>query len=697
MTPGTVQLSCSRCFKVFDAPEDRASAVPLCDACAARGPSMAARGRPAGRPARAPADRPAVLAAVAAGAVLLAALGGVAWWRSRPPPEPPSPRRGEVQDRIQGWKAAGLVPASPPGDPRRFAEARAHEARELLRADLPGRTREALAAFRQAVAADPTVVAAIAGFAEAVADASDEDADAEELRAAHLFLDAAADAAPKGAPPRAALAAARARLLLLVDATRNLEEARAAAGTAVAAAPGDAASALALGLATGVREPARAADALLEAYRKDPGDRRLLSAAAQARRAAGTDADALALAEERLSLDPGHPGSLHLVAVIRESAGQRKEARAALERWRGAEPEAWEPLYLLARLAWQADGDLAGARALAAEALPRAKGAFAASRVLALTAGILRAQGDEAGARARAAEAVARVPGAAPARFQAALSAWRAGDPAALRESAGVLGDRAGPSVASLLALRAGELAGRTLESFEAWREARGLETSDPRTLLAAAAALHHGLAESPALEVARAFLAQDPLEVRLERAPGDFDEGPAPAADACDRLEALGRAARERGERALSAAAACHLAFGHGVRAEALARAAGALTPQAAAPQWILAQVALDLGKPRVAFPLARGAVEDDPGSAVAREVLARTYEAFGREADAAEERASPTAQRARLVTTRLAVARAAARAGRRDEALALARALAAERPDLVAPRALLLELSLR
>ncbi|MFO0581755.1 MAG: hypothetical protein U0229_05755 [Anaeromyxobacter sp.] len=695
MTPGTVQLSCSRCFKVFDAPEDRASAVPLCDACAARGPSPS-RGRPAGRPAGARADRRAVVAAVAAGAVLLGALGGVAWWRSRPPPEPPSPRRGEVQDRIQGWKAAGLVPATPPGDPRRFAEARAREARELLRADQPARTREALAAFRQAVAADPTVVAAIAGFAEAVADASDEDADAEELRAAHLFLDAAAEAAPKGAPPRAALAAARARLLLLVDAARNLDEARAAAGAAVAAAPGDAASALALGLATAVREPARAADALLEAYRKDPGDRRLLSAAAQARRAAGTEADALALAEERLSIDPGHPGSLHLVAEIREAAGQRKEARAALERWRGAEPDAWEPLYLLARLAWQADGDLAGAKALAADALPRAKGAFAASRVLALMAGILRAQGDDAGAKARAAEAVAKVPGAAPARFQAALSAWRAGEPAALRESAGVLGDRAGPAVASLLALRAGELSGRPLEAFEAWKEARGLE-ADPRTLLAAAAALHHGLAESPALEVARAFVARDPLEVRLERAPGDFDEGPGPAADACDRLEALGRAARERGERALSAAAACHLAFGHGVRAEALAKAAGRLTPQAAAPQWILAQVALDLGKPRVAFPLAKGAVEDDPGSAVAREVLARTYEAFGRDADAAAERASPSAQRGGLVTTRLAVARAAARAGRRDEALALARALAADRPDLVAPRALLLALSLR
>jgi hypothetical protein len=313
--------------------------------------------------------------------------------------------------------------------------------------------------------------------------------------------------------------------------------------------------------------------------------------------------------------------------------------------------------------------------------------------VLAHRAAVERLAGEEAAARTTAVQAVARVPGAAPARFQSALLAWRAGDAALLRESAGVLGDRAGPATALLLAARTAELSGAD-DAPERWRLARERLAADPAALLEMAGGLARRGASGPALEAARAALLRDPLEVRLERAPTDFHEGLDGALEACGRLEGVARAERTAAPVALAAAAACDLALGRGQRAEKLARAAAELAPQASAPDWIRAQLALERGKPRLALPLANAAVEADERSAVAREVRARVLEALGRPAEAVRDRDEALLLRPDLATARLARARALARAGRAAEARAEAEALVAERPELTGPRALLLEL---
>jgi len=688
-------LSCTRCFAVFEAPEG-SGGIPLCPECTERA-RLAERERSAARaqaPRRSSGRGRALLAGVAvvAAVALLSALGFLAWrhWPRSAPTVTASPTAA-TEDRIEAWRAAGLVPQK--AVPADRVEALVKQGREGLRADLPDRATKALASFREAVASAPDRADAVAGLAEAVADLAqdDPDADAEDLRAAHEFLALAG----RRAPVAPALQGARARLLLVVDAASNRAEALSEARAAVRAAPADPAAALALGLALMPEDPAGSAAALEEAWKRDAGDRRVLSAAARARWAAHDAPSALGLAAARLRLDPGHPGALALTARLAEASGRFPDARAALSRWRASAPDSELPPLLLARLAYEVDGDVPGARRLLAEALPRAVGPFAAARVLAHRAAVERLSGDEAAARRTAAEAVAKVPGSAPARFQAALLAWRAGDARGLKESAGVLGDRAGAAVARRFQARIATLSGSPDEAAEAWRSAAAASASDPVELLAIAGTLARQGAPGTALEVARRFLARDPLEVRLVRVPEDAWEGPGAAADACERLAAVARAERSAAAVALSAAAACEIAFGHTAKAESLAKAVGVLSPQAAVPLWVRAQVALDRGKAKAALPLAADAVEADPRSAVALEVRARALAALGRAEAAATDRAAALALLPDLATARLARARAAAAAGRADEARALARALSDERPDLAEPRGLLLELA--
>lgn len=657
------EIACTRCFAVFHGDGERPGAAPLCPACEARAPSAA-------KPPRVPPRRPppppqrgrsrrragrwiaAALAVVSAGA----AAAFLSLREEEPPPAPPT----ALDVRLEEWRAARLVPPATVRDGA-LAAARVEAGTAALAADLPGRTAEALAAFREALSLSPARLdAAVAGWATAFADAG-ERPDGAELRAVHEVVGEALAASPG----RGDLLAAYARLLLLVPSPANDRDALAAASRAAAAAPDDPSVRLALGLAQRREDPAAAARSLREAAEAS-ADRRLLTAAASASWAAGDAAAALALADRRLALDPGHPAALALRGEVLAACDRPDEARATLARWAAAEPRSPLPPLLLARLAYQQDGDLAAARGLLAEALSRAPDDFVAARILAHRAAVERAAGEPGAAREAVAEALRRVPASAPARFQAALLAFRAGDAVALRESAGVLGDRAGPLAARLLAARSAELSGTEEEAQEAYREAAAAAPRDPAVLLSIAGALARLRAGGAALEVARRALDRDPAEGRLRRAPTDFWEGPAPLAEAAARLGALARAESRGGWVARAAAATCELLLGRTVPAEKLARAAaGMAPPQATAPLVVLAQVALDRGQPRRALAFASEAADARAGDPLAAELRGRALEALGRGLDA--ERAHRQAWEASpdLVTARLGLARLLTRRG--------------------------------
>jgi tetratricopeptide (TPR) repeat protein len=263
------------------------------------------------------------------------------------------------------------------------------------------------------------------------------------------------------------------------------------------------------------------------------------------------------------------------------------------------------------------------------------------------------------------AEALRRVPGSAPARYQAALLAFGAGNAAALHESAGVLGARGGPAIAAELAARSAELAGTLEDADQAYAARAALSDRDPGALLALGGALARLRASGPALKLAARALRRDPLEARLHRAPTDFWEGPAPLAEAARRFAEIGRSEPRSAATAWAAAAACELLLGHTQAADGLARAAAAASPQASTPLVLLAQVALERGQARAALPLARAAVEARPDDAAAQEQHARVLEALGRNDDA--ERAHRAALDAApdLATARLALARLLSRRG--------------------------------
>jgi tetratricopeptide (TPR) repeat protein len=628
----------------------------------------------------APVDRRPRIALLAAAA--LAAGGGSAWLllRRAPPPAPPAP--GPIEEQVAAWREAGRLPAAAGEDPA-LAEVRLAEARAALAADLPGRTEEALRALREAVALAPRrSAAAIAGYATAFAEAAGDDADGPELRAAHALV---REALAGG--PRPDLHAAYARLLLAAPGDGNVAEAIRHASQAVSADPTDAGARLALGLALGRRDPGEAARVLEEAARAAPEDRRLLTAAARARWAAGDGGLALALAERRLALDPLQPSALELQVEVLAACDRADAARAVLERWSTADPSSAVAPLLLARLAYQRDGDLPRARRLLDDALSRRPDDFVAARALAHRAAVELAAGDVPAAEGAVAAALARVPGSAPARWQAAVLAFRRGDARALRESAGVLGERGGAGAARLLAARSAELSGTYEDARDAYL-AVAAQARDPAVLLGVAAALARLDAGGPSLDVARRALERDPAEARLRRAPTDFWEGPAPLAEASSRLEAIARVESRGAAEAYAAAAFAELALGRPAAVERLARLAADASPQALAPAVALAQVALDRGRARQALAVAVEATRADPRHPVAMELRARALEALGRPLEAERWHRAAAEAGPALTTPRLALARLAARRGEAAEARALLEPLLREDPGLAEVR---------
>ena len=683
------QVTCSRCFAVFDAGDARPGFAPLCPACAARVPSGAPLAAPGPGKARPGARRRwgrnvAIAVAVAITAAGVAAL----LMRLRAAPAPP-PAPTPVEARVEAWREAGILPAALPRDPV-LAAARVDAGTAALAADLPSRTAEALRAFREALALSPVRAdAAIAGYATAYAEAVGEQPDGPELRATHELVRAALEASP-----RADLQAAYARLLLAVPGETNAAEALTVATRAAAAAPKDPSVRLALGLAQLRRDPAASAHLLEEAAAATPADRRLLTAAARARWAAGDAAAALALADRRLALDPGHPGALALKAEVLAACDRNQEARASLERWAAADPDSPLPPLLLARLAYQRDDDLQGARRLLEAAMAARPDDFVAARALAHRGAVELTAGDVKAAEAAIAQALARAPGNGPARWQAALLAYRRGDAPSLRESAGIVGSRAGPVAQRLLAARSAELSGTDEEAQEAYQAVAAAAARDPAMLLSVAGALARLRAGGPALEVARRALVRDPVEARLRRVPSEFWEGPAALVEASRRLEAIARFESRGGAVAYSAAAVCELLLGRTVAAERLARLAADAAPQASLPLVILAQLAIDRGQLRQALSLAGAAADASPQDAVALEARARVLEALGRNLDAEKAHREAAEAGPDLVTPRLALARLAGRRGAVDEARALLETLLREDPGLAEARGALVAL---
>jgi hypothetical protein len=685
------QVTCSRCFAVFEAEHGRPGFAPLCPACAARAPAAELPGAPATGSYRVRRRRRRRGLLAGGVAVVVAGAAGAALVLRKPPPPPP-PEPTAVELRVAEWREAGLVPAMPAPDPA-GAEARAAEGWAALAADDPARAAAALRSFRLAIALAPArSESAVAGLATAFADAAGDEPDGAELRVAHELL----REARSRAPDRAELQAAAARLLLLAPGEANAAEARTLAERAVAAAPRDGSAQLALGLARLSADPAGAARGLEEAIAAVPGDLRLLTAAARARWAAGDAAGALAHADARLALEGGHAAALALRAEVELACEQIAAGRASLARWEAAAPGSPLPPLLLARLAYQRDDDAPLARRLLEVALRRGPGPFTAARILAHRAAVELASGNAAEAEDAVQDGLRRVPASAPARFQAALLAFRRGNAPALRESAGVLGDRAGPIAERLLAARSAELSGTEEEAEQAYLALAAEAPRDPAVLLATAGALARLGAPGPALDVARRALERDLAEGRLRRAPTDFWEGAQPLAEAARRLEAIGRSEPRTAATAFAAAAACELLLGRTVAAERLARAAAAASPQAPTPAVLLAQVALDRGQPRAALPLVSSALDVRPGDAVAWAVRGRALEALGRGLDAEVAVRQAIEAGPDLVTPRLALGRLLARRDPAAARAALEHALRAD-PGLAEARGGLLALSRR
>ena len=685
-------VTCIRCFAVFQAEDARPGIAPVCPACtSALGAAVALRSdlppQPVGPPRRFPVRRAAVVlaAAVAGAALILAAAVGVRVLvrRLASPAAPQRPAPRAVDEAIAAWRQAGLLPPAGRGEkpsPAAAAE-RVAAARKALAADRPGGPDEAIRAFREALALAPDSADAAGGYAVALAENGIDGLEGEELARAHALL-AEGLARQPGHPQ---LLAGYARLLLAVPSASNLAEARAAVARAQRAAPGDPDVVLAAGLAAARADPAAGGRALAAAAAQTPGDRRLVTAAARAAWEAGDAAGALSLSRARLSTDPEHPAALALTAEILAATDRIEEARAALVQWGQAHPDAAEPLLLEARIRYQIDRDLPGARRLLTTALERRPDDFLAARILAHRAAVEREAGDLTAARAAVADALRRVPGSAPAQFQAALLAFQAHQPAAFREAAGTVGDRAGPLVAATLAARALELDDDDGEAQAAYQALAARTGGDPRALLEVAGALARLRAPGPALEVARRALRRDLADARLSKVPTDFWEGAAPLSDTAQAFREMARAEGRVPGSALSAAAACEVLLGRTREAEAAARAAQAAEPQAPAPRWLQAQLALDLGQPARALPLARAAVDAAEGDPAALATLGRALEAWSRPEDAARAYRKALAAAPDLLAARLALARILARRG--DAAAGRSLLLAAQRDALATP----------
>jgi tetratricopeptide (TPR) repeat protein len=686
------EVTCSRCFTVFEGEDGSPGGAPLCPACARRSPAPArlSTGGKAGPRAarrRAPVRWGRILALTAVVGAAAGGGGAALWYLARRPAPPARLPPTLVDEQVRAWVDAGLLPAAQAPDPG-GAGVRLEAGARALAADLPARTAEALRAYREAIALAPRrAEAAVAGYATAFAEAAGDDADGAELRVTHQMVRGALAA---GARPD--LLAAFARLLLLVPSPANDAEAVRVATTAVTAAPADPGARLALGLALLRGDPGAAARVLEEAAAAAPDDRRLLSAAARARWASGDAPAALALAARRLAQDPGHAGALALRAEILAASDRLADAREALQRWAAADPGAAQPHLLLAVLAYQRDDDLAVARRHLDAALSRKPDDFTAARALAHRAAVELAAGDAAAAEAAVSEALRRVPGSGPARYQAAVLAFRRGDAAGLRQSAGVLGDRAGAVRAKLLAARSAELSGTDDEAQQAYLAVVQLAPRDPALALSVAGALGRLRASGPALDAARRALARDVAEGRLHRPPTDYWEGPAALVEASRRLEAIGRTEPRAAAVAYGGAAACEVLLGRTVAAERLVKLAAYASPQAVAPQALFAQIALDRGDPRRGLARVDAALEARPGNAVLLAIRGRALEGLGRNADAEQALRLAVEAGPDLLTPRLALARLLARRGEAAEARSLLVPMLRDDPDLAEARGTLL-----
>jgi len=715
------QVSCSRCFAVFEVGTLRPGQAPLCPACAPSGPEPSteptdpraalpssyvpavtpARGleRPAGlsRPRRPtptrppPARRGRRTALVIGGGVLVvvAVVALLAVGRRGPPPPPPlSP----IVEKAQEWKQQGLASGVAPGlNPRTIADQRVAAGRQALAADLPERVPEALRAFRDALAADPTRLDALAGWVIALASQPGEEIGGEDLAAAHELLGWAREREPE----RPDLVSAYARLLLAVPGVKNRAEALSAAWKAGALAPRDADARLALGLSRLEDDPPGAVRVLDTELDRPDLDRRLLTAAARARWANGEVDRALALAERRLALDPGHSQALELEAEILLSGGQVALAKGVLHRYATAHPGSPRPLFLLARVEAQVDARPVEARRLLKGALERRPDDFLAARVLALLAAVERAAGDAAAAQRAIDAALARVPASAPAQYQAALLAFARGDARAVREAAGVVGDRGGPAVAAALRARSLELSSTADEAVDAWEAAAAASGWDPVTSVVAAGAVARLGFQRRAVALTERVFQRDLAEAKLLRPVGDFWDGAPPLAESARRLLAVARGARREAAAALVGAGVAELLMGRAGPAEELGRRAASLSPQLASAAALLGYVFAERGDSRTAAAWARSALELHPGLASALAIRARALEAVGRRLEAQGSWREALEAAPDLATGRIALARLLALDGQPAEARAMLEPLVKERPGAVEAVGVLRELA--
>lgn len=621
--------------------------------------------------------------AVAARGLAVLAAAALLAQGCRRGPEPAPPARDPLAEQTAEWRAQGIAAA--PGE----AEGRLAAGRAALAADLPDRTAEARRACAEALAADPGQLEALACWVTAFAWLAGGDPEGEDLKRAHRML-RHAEGRAQGRPD---LLAARARLLALSPGEANAREALEAARAAVALAPQGRDALLVLGETLLAADPAAAAGHLERAWElwRDP---RALRLSALARWRAGDAGAALERLRRRLEIDPAQPEALESLAQVKVGLDRLDAARATLARWARLDPRSPRPLLWQARLAAQVDSDPRAARALLDRALGLPGDDFLRARLLSERAAAEAAAGALAAAGGSVAEALRRVPGSAPARFQEAALAWRRGDARALREAAGVLGDRAGPAVERLLQARLLVVERRYDEAVEAYRAIAAAAGPDLGLLLEAAGALARLQARGMALDLAAGVARRDPAEPRQRQRLQEFWEARLDLAEGADALADLARHEPARAGQALEGAALARLLLGHTRAAESLARRAAEEGPDAARPHLLLAQVELDRGRPRQALAAAEAALRREGGDAVAQAVRARALQALGRldEALAAFRRA--LAANPALPTARLGEALLLGRAGDRAGARTRLEALLRDDPAQARARGALLDL---
>jgi tetratricopeptide (TPR) repeat protein len=627
---------------------------------------------------------------VVVGALTLV-VGAIVWLVASGSTPPVAPALTPLAEQAREWKEAGLASGVAPGlNPRAVAEQRVAAGRAALAADLPERIPEALRAYRDALVADPGRLDALAGWVVALASQPGETIHGEDLTAAHALLQWARERNPD----RPELVAAYARILLAVPGDKNRAEALSVAWKAGALAPRDPDARLALGLSR-LDDDAPGAVRVLDAELDRPDvDRRLLTAAARARWAAGDVDRALALAGRRLALDPGHPEALELEAEIMLSGGQSERAKGVLQRYAAAHPDSPRPLFLLARVAAQVDRRLPDARRLLERALALRCDDFLAARVLAQLAAVERTAGDAAAAQRAIDAALGRVPASAPAQYQSALLAFGRGDARSVREAAGVIGDRGGPAVAAAVHARSVELSSTAEDAADAWEAAAAAAPRDPAAALSGAGALARLGFTRRALTLSDRVFQRDLFEGRLQRTASDFWDGAPPLPEASRRLVAIARGPSHDVAAALTAAGAAELLLGHGRRADGLARRALSLGPQLAAPPTLMGYLALDEADPRGAAAWARSALELAPGLPAALAVKARSLEAAGKRLEAQAAWREVLDAVPDLATGRLALARLLVLEGRTQEARPLLERLVSDDPSAVEAAGALREL---